>query len=81
MKLTRGTYWITRDTEVDGELVDRCDVWNARPQRISGGDGWIWLSSEWDLESRVGTASPEAIRARFGTVPETDRECIRVEIP
>lgn len=78
MILKPGTYWITRDTEVDGDLCDRCDVWNERPQRISGGDGWIWLSAEWSLDTRVGTAPVEAIRAEFGTAPDTDRECLRV---
>jgi hypothetical protein len=82
VKLKRGcSYWVTRDSDVTGELVGACDVWRERPQRLSGGDGWIWLSAEWSLETRVGTASLETVRKRLGTVPDTDRECIRFEVP
>lgn len=79
MKLAPGRYWITRDSEIDGTLGESCDLWSARPQRCESGDGALWLSGEFDIETRVGTVNVEVVRRVFGTAPDTDRECIRFE--
>lgn len=79
MKLKPGTYYVTRDSDVDGDLCEFCDVWTERPVRFSAGDGFCWLSAEWSLETRVGQVSVAAVRKRLGTSPDTDRECVRFE--
>lgn len=80
MRLARGaSYWVTRDSDAGGHLVDTCDVWRERPIRLASGDGFMWLSAEWSVETRVGEASVAAVRRTLGTAPETDRECIRFE--
>jgi hypothetical protein len=76
-----GTYYITRDSSsATGELVAVCDVWRAKPDRVScGTPGHCWLSKgpKPDLVIRVDV---KIIMETFGTVPETDRECLRVMV-
>lgn len=76
------TYWVTRDADVGGVLSSHVDVWWERPSRESvTADGAVaWYDS---TPTRIGMryARVEAVHAlAWGhTIPETSRECIRVE--
>lgn len=80
MELNAGTYWLTRDTDIDGTLENAVDIWEARPILIElvGTDGYCWLSEQEDVEPFVCRLSLNHAQSRFGTLPETTRECIRV---
>lgn len=81
------TYWLTRDSDVDGKLDDAIDVWLMRPTRhaLPGGLGAVWLcddimvpTADGDVPARYGTwTKDQALRACY-VLPDTDRECIRV---
>ena len=71
--------WLTRDTMPDGNLSSQVIVWYERPQMSMGATGGAW----WSRPDRRTACIVEVItikecREKYGTAPDTDRECIRV---
>lgn len=87
VKLPPGTYWITRDGDLDGMPGDSCDIWTERPTRYVcelnefGIHSAFWLMDDFDLSCRVGDRSHKlaSVQRYFGVVPDDDRQCIKVE--
>lgn len=76
------TYWVTRDSDIDGTLEPDVDVWMARPVmvRLSSEGGINWYDeSDTGLTHRWKRLPIALVAAWRHTVPETDRECIRVD--
>jgi hypothetical protein len=73
-------YWITRDSDPEGDLLDVCEVWTHRPERLRVTDtaGAMWLSDLSPIHYLHGRYHVDEIRAHVGTVPDTDIECVRV---
>lgn len=80
-------YWVTRDSDVEGNLSDHVDVWTARPTRraLTVTHGAYWIAEDRPDESdalaaHYGHYSAKVIQEGWKhTIPETDRECIRCE--
>lgn len=72
-------YWIVRDRNLEGELFDFVLVWYAEPQRFTVGAGVEWRRLPDGLNDYVGSLWPADAFRIFGTVPEDDIECVRVE--
>jgi len=81
------TYWLTRDSDVEGVLDDTIDVWLMRPTRhvLPGGLGAVWLcddimvaSADGDVPARFGTWTKDQTLRAVRVLPDTDRECLRV---
>lgn len=68
--------WVTRDLCYNGVLSGFCDVWFGKPKRDDFGV-W-WLPSE---DGFFLVLSIAEVREWIRVVPETDRECIRVDNP
>jgi hypothetical protein len=78
-------YWVTRDSDVHGNLSEWVTVWLKRPTLIRVGNGVGWYHADGTVDSATGPA-----RIRFAqwtldqcyracnVIPDTDRECIRV---
>ena len=75
-------YWVTRDSDTDGSLSASVDVWDERPtrHRADYGQGAFWLDANQSLGQRYGNFPYDAVAAWGHAMPDTDRECIRVEI-
>ncbi len=73
-------YWITRDS-YGGVVEDVVDVWIAPPERrddyLGGFIEWLDDSPE-GIQFHVQSMSVEDAKERFRTVPDNDRECVRV---
>lgn len=71
------TYWISRDTDRNGVLSDRCSLWFVKPLRTRIGERVTWTSAHGFL----GNFRPDEIITwqGFHTYPETHVELIRVE--
>lgn len=80
--LTPGTYWITRDSSPEGVLEPICDIWDTPPIRIKfdSSNNHCWITDVDSTINLVVRTSLEYVRKRFGVVPDTDRECLRVVI-
>lgn len=73
-------FWISRDTMLNGALDPCVDVWVARPVRCGHADyprSHYWMSGEFCLSTRWGRWLAADV-ARWFTIPDTDRELIRV---
>lgn len=73
------SFWVSRDSDVNGVLSDRCDVWTEKPNRTrtTAEGGAFWLDkSETGLAARhssfLANVPPKWVR----TIPETDRELV-----
>lgn len=76
------TYWVTRDSDIDGRLEPDVDVWMSPPVlvRLSHDGGINWYDTSDNGLSHRWKRLPIAVVAAWGhSVPETDHECIRVE--
>lgn len=73
--------WITRDY-INGELLN-CDVWENKPTAIVSRCEWldgedvIWAVQPPHKGEVLEDLSPEECKAKYKTIPETWRECIR----
>lgn len=66
-------FYLTRDYDpIEGRLDDRVEVWSEPPDHNYG--TWCHPRIEVVRLERISLASA---RARFGTIPETDRECVK----
>lgn len=77
----RGSLWLTRDSDdVTGVLCDTIEIWGLRPirSRALNGAGAIWLPAI-GRGAVIGRVPLTAALAQFKVIPETDRECIRIE--
>ena len=81
--------WLTRDSR-DGVLSEDVDVWRSRPLRFASAELIVWLPGQADKGASIGDAMRaehecsieiSAAAKRFGTLPETSRECVRIEAP
>lgn len=82
-----GTYWLTREAYgAEPKTLDNTiDVWRERPRQVDG----LWVPSgrfanteelARAIDAEHVTNMPlDLARRTFGTVPETVRECVRVE--
>lgn len=76
---------MTRDADSEGVLSDIVDVWSAPPSRrnLTGDLGCVWLGpGPTGIEDRIAQDTLEQARNRTasGTVPETSRESVRIEL-
>ncbi len=76
------TYWVTRDSDVDGVLSSHVDVWLSKPTRYVltpyGGAYWVVVGVDAPDDHHFGRFTLEQIRDAWKhAVPETDIECIR----
>ena len=76
--------WLTRDSDdISGELSEIIEVWAERPTRspvpADLGLGACWLPSHEDHAGLVLRVHRTGAARYFGTLPESDRECIRHE--
>lgn len=84
------TLFITRDSDCFGNLSKSVDVWEDRPIRakLTVDAGYVWLPAEAEglagrTTSELGLVKNLPARyalERYGCIPETDRECIRVMV-
>jgi hypothetical protein len=74
------TIFVTRDSDpVTGELSPRVDAWFASPKRLVVGDrGALWWPPR-GLDDRAGVWTLEVCRRHAKTVPDDDRQCLRIE--
>lgn len=74
------TYWLTRDMDADGELSELIDVWLARPSMMRTEDGkCVWVGpGATGLEEHYAQWSVAVTMQHCRVIPETYRECIRV---
>jgi hypothetical protein len=82
------TFWITRDSDAVGHLSEFVDVWLARPVRepLSNGVGCVWTCrdvervfvSDGDVPARCATWTLSVCMRTVRTIPEDDRQCIRI---
>lgn len=75
------TYWLTRDVDTKNG-VEWVVVWSERPRRtplVTGGATWSNVDPRGELVGLVETIWPLECWKLFGTAPEDDIECIRVE--
>lgn len=80
------TFWLTRDSDMEGKLDDNVDVWLSRPTRFVMGDGAVWMcedahtvpTANGDVPARYAVWTPEQCLRACRVYPETDRESIRV---
>lgn len=81
------TYWVTRDSDANGNLSDHVDIWTSQPTRrtLSPTGGAYWIVEDRPdeaerLAAHYGHYSAATIQKTWGhTIPDTDRECIRRE--
>lgn len=70
--------WLTRDS-FDGQLESKVDVWTSPPTRdriVVGVTEWWDMNSGTEfLLERLTIAQA---KAKYRTIPETDRECVRI---
>jgi len=75
------TYWLTRDTDANGELDPMVDVWWSIPvrERITSDGTIAWFDrSPTGIDTRHSRVPIEAVRRWGHTVPTTDLECVRI---
>lgn len=76
-------FWLTRDSFA-GQLEDHIDVWESAPiRRVFAADDYGAVGIEWlDCGAGMGLHVESLTLAeatlRFRTLPETDRECVRI---
>lgn len=73
-------YWLTRDSNDEGELSIQVDVWSEPPElhRLPGG-GSMWLGKDdCGVETRTAIWSLDETLKACRVLPETYREIIRV---
>jgi len=78
---TVAVYWLTRDSDVNGNLNTVIDVWLARPVRSNlPGGGALWLGpGDTGLEHRYCVWPIDFAQKQVGFgYPQTDRECVIV---
>jgi hypothetical protein len=83
IKVPTPPIWITRDSFV-GQLEDHVDVWESRPvRRVYAADDYGAVGVEWlDVAGELGlhleTLTIGEARLKFGTIPDDDRQCVRI---
>lgn len=80
--MSRFTYFVTRDSDPDtGALTDYVEVWFAKPIRHRVGDrGACWVPPDAPSSTlRFARWPLEECLRRTGTIPDDDRQCLRVE--
>lgn len=78
MKIPGPTVWLTRDS-FGGEVEDHVDVWECRPTRHERDGGFVeWLDVGDGLGMHAEQISLADAKIRFRTVPDDDRQIIRV---
>jgi hypothetical protein len=78
--LPPGVYYVTRDSDCEGLAIEFVDVWNEAPVRVPRGDGVLWLPEDLDMErTHLGTYLLEGCKVWIGTVPDDDRQVLRVD--
>jgi hypothetical protein len=76
-------HWLTRDS-FEGQLEPFVDVWDQEPVRhVHNGEDGESLGVSWfDQAGGIGrrVARPSAAKARkdYRTLPEDDRQCVRI---
>jgi len=74
-----GHVWLTRDSsDDDGALSEVVDVWSSRPAMADSYEGCLgvlWLCGE---DAPVQRLPVEVAQKTYATIPETDRECVRI---
>lgn len=71
------TYWISRDSEPEtGKLSHIVKIWLSKPRRIQWDVGAIWSNFPADY---YGSWTLDECQYHVRTVPDDDRQCIRVE--
>lgn len=75
----RPAVWLTRDS-YEGATEDFVDVWEALPVRHDdyAGEFVEWLDLAGDLGLHVESITLVEAKLRFRTVPDNDRECVRI---
>lgn len=74
------TLFVTRDSDPEtGAPNERVEAWFARPTRYAIGErGAFWLP-EAGVADRAATWSLVDCRRRARTIPDDDRQCLRIE--
>lgn len=80
-KIPAPAVWLTRDS-FQGVLEWYVDIWDAPPVRhvvTSESVSYVeWLDSDMGTERRVDRRHVTKVGMKFGTVPDDDRQCIKV---
>lgn len=81
--------YLTRDSDDEtGELYNYVEIWPAVPHRTraENGKGACWLGADpskpdvnVEVMQPLGRYTLDAVRKAHRTLPETDRECVKVE--
>ena len=76
----RATYWCTRDLH-QGKLSELVEVWVVKPNLVRRDDNSVsWMSDgPTGIEGRYQAWTLDTCLQHVGTIPETERECIRVD--
>lgn len=69
-----GPWWVTRDSDKWGRALDVVDVWVALPSRVPAGNGFLWIGA---FHGRYRMDDPVLLKW-CRSLPDTDRECVRV---
>ncbi len=75
----RYTLFVTRDSDPrTGRLLDHVDAWFQKPDRIPNGCGAAWYAPG-GLSERAGIWPLSLCRKHARTIPDDDRQCLRIE--
>lgn len=68
--------WATRDLK-DGVLSSLVEIWTERPTIERSGADITWVGpGVTGMESKLGQMTVDECRKEFGTVPDSERECV-----
>lgn len=78
MSRTIWIYYVSRDS-LSGELSGKCGLWGAKPLRVKHRYRVTWVGADDAAPRFLGEHPIQHVLKWFGTVPDTDRELIKVE--
>ncbi len=75
-------YYLTRNTNCQGELSPSVEVWYEKPHRmrLNFDKGFVWFVGDINfVQGAYGSYSLETATRIFKTIPDTDIEMIKCE--
>lgn len=76
------TYYLTRDSNCNGDLSPAINVWYLKPMRFKlpkFDKGYVWGPLHAEHLGLYGAYTVERARLAFKTIPDTDLELVKCE--